>query len=772
MPSRPRFVFLSFLVFVCLPSFVDLNAASESFPGNTFVECARGSEGGHFFSQVVYAPSCGAFVSWGTQTHSSPIETYETRHFIPEKESWIDAFPPGKAAKWSASPKQWPDWEICLTAGDFYTRDGISLPRPTNSFYQVCWVDSLKQLFFYVASMTFTYDPAARTWRLLFDKSDPRQPPALLLWGSLCYDPVGDRVILFGGGGVNRPDGRPHTWVFEVAKHRWRRLRLALEPPARCNSRMVYDRKNKLIVLFGGDGQDRALGDTWVFDVVKNRWERRIPARSPAPRYCHGLAYLENCGKILLVGGRVPGEGGKRRRLEREVWVYDAAENTWTPVAAEVPELKGHQWLCIEAVAGKGGSNSDEVFAFVTSKYDHSWVVYRFRYDPSAAAGRAEGFSPGVKFWKTTRLKEWYEEVSPPDRKAHEAFLKRLPANRWVEVKPPKSTKGRTWGSALFDTDRGIAMKWGGGHSGYQGTDMAFYDVGANRFTIDRTPAFTPDPFDRWARRPKGRTFFNQPWTRHMRHTCAYDRVRKVGVFTDAGGSEWYDRRFDAVVKWTWLYDVEKRRWLEPIVQPFPGGGSVSPIAVPTPKGVLVYQHDWGRTWQNSGRLFRFVGERGRPDTWGWEEIESNGPERPFQREHMTIVYDSKRDRLIFLSYDPKTKEPVMWFFSMSERRWRRNPRQGPGGISTREAVYIPEQDAILAYGPARKGDPIWTRVYLCEQNRWIPLNIPTPKFTVHEVALEYDPVHRVAVLLWPPRFEADIRPHLFRLDREALERQ
>jgi len=308
-------------------------------------------------------------------------------------------------------------------------------------------------------------------------------------------------------------------------------------------------------------------------------------------------------------------------------------------------------------------------------------------------------------------------------------------------------------------------MKWGGGHSGYQGTDMAFYDVAANRFTIDRTPAFTPEPFDRWARRPAGRTFFNQPWTRHVRRTCAYDRVRKLAVFTDAGGSEWFDRQAGRVVKHTWLYDPAERRWLEPIPQPFPGGGSVSPIAVPTPSGVIVYQHDWGRTWEPSGRLWRFVGQAGKPETWGWEEIKIAGPERPHQNEMMTIVYDSRRDRLVFLSADRKSREPLMWFFSMKERRWVKNPKQPPGGVTTREAVYVPDQDAILAYGPARKDDPVWTRVYLCGENRWVALKSETPKYLVHEVGLVYDPVHKLAILLWPPRFEADIRPHLFRLD-------
>jgi hypothetical protein len=250
-----------------------------------------------------------------------------------------------------------------------------------------------------------------------------------------------------------------------------------------------------------------------------------------------------------------------------------------------------------------------------------------------------------------------------------------------------------------------------------------------------------------------------------MRHTCAYDPVRKLGVFTDVGGSKCYDRRADAVVKRTWLYDPEKREWLEPIPQPFPGGGSVSPIAVPTPNGVIVYQHDEGRIWEDSGRMYRFVGRPGEPDSWGWDEIEIAGPERPYQREHMTIVYDAKRDRLVFLSHDRETQSPRMWFFGMKERRWRLNPEQPEGGISTREAVYVPEGDAILAYGPARKEDEVWTRVYLCAENRWVALKIETPQFTVHEVAMEYDPIHNLAVLLWPPAFEQDIRPHVLRLD-------
>ena len=53
-----------------------------------------------------------------------------------------------------------------------------------------------------------------------------------------------------------------------------------------------------------------------------------------------------------------------------------------------------------------------------------------------------------------------------------------------------------------------------------------------------------------------------------------------------------------------------------------------------------------------------------------------------------------------------------------------------------------------------------------------MPLTIKTPQYLVHEVGLVYDPGHKLAVLMWPPRFEQDMRPHLFRLDVSKLPRE
>ena len=256
-------------------------AAAEEIPAGKFVEVAADEVGGHYFSQVIFAPPVKAVVSWGTRIHGPKMGAHETQHFLVEENRWIDAWPLGKEKDWAGKYRQWPGWNICATVNRFYERDGVKMPRPTSSFYQVCWDEHNQRVVYYVGSMTFSYEPVERQWQVIHDAKDTAQPPALLLWGSLCYDPVNKQVVLFGGGGIDAPDGRPHTWVMDVTTDTWRRLDLDVEPPARCNSRMVYDRKNKVIVLFGGDGQDLGLADTWAFDVAAQQWRHNASEISP-----------------------------------------------------------------------------------------------------------------------------------------------------------------------------------------------------------------------------------------------------------------------------------------------------------------------------------------------------------------------------------------------------------------------------------------------------------------------------------------------------------
>jgi hypothetical protein len=77
---------------------------------------------------------------------------------------------------------------------------------------------------------------------------------------------------------------------------------LDAEPPARALSPLVFDRRSKCFVLFGGDHLDYLTNDTWIFDPARKKWEQRHPDTAPAPRANHTLK-APGDGKVVLSGG-------------------------------------------------------------------------------------------------------------------------------------------------------------------------------------------------------------------------------------------------------------------------------------------------------------------------------------------------------------------------------------------------------------------------------------------------------------------------------------
>ena len=107
---------------------------------------------------------------------------------------------------------------------------------------------------------------------------------------------------------------------------------LDAEPAPRALSPLVYDAKNKLFVLFGGDHLDYLTNDTWVFDPAKKTWRYRHLKVAPPVRANHTLKAAD--GKITLSGGytytsNTDYMGGQYRDLADGDWTYDVATNKW-----------------------------------------------------------------------------------------------------------------------------------------------------------------------------------------------------------------------------------------------------------------------------------------------------------------------------------------------------------------------------------------------------------------------------------------------------------
>lgn len=140
----------------------------------------------------------------------------------------------------------------------------------------------------------------------------------------LAYDGARGATILFGGF-----DGSHwHDDIWEWNGATWvRRCNSALcremRPSARENAVFVYDPARRVTLLFGGWGEDQALGETWTWNG--SSWSQRLPPVSPSARYGCGAAYDPSTRRIFLFGGVT------ERGEVNELWAWDGA--TWEQLA-------------------------------------------------------------------------------------------------------------------------------------------------------------------------------------------------------------------------------------------------------------------------------------------------------------------------------------------------------------------------------------------------------------------------------------------------------
>lgn len=284
---------------------------------------------------------------------------------------------------------------------------------------------------------------------------------------------------------------------------------LDAEPPARALSRIAFDARTKLFVLFGGTHMDYETNDLWVFDPAKRRWFQRHQDAAPEPRCDHLFEALGD-GRIALYGGCAYVPGKHYIHIGPARWIYDVEKNTWT--------ADGHQ----EKPVASGTRTA--------------------RYAPPAGP---EHFMKGPR----------------PDAAAHEAMLKALPVNTLVRLEIPVPLGGRDWGTWLHDPDRDMLYLWAGGHASYAGCDVARFHLATGRWEITEPVELPLGCCGTNEQYPSGFNFNGRPWVKkHVWNSHAYDAGQKKTVM---GGAN--DQSLDP---YSYTYDPDKADWTGRIRMP------------------------------------------------------------------------------------------------------------------------------------------------------------------------------------------------------------
>jgi N-acetylneuraminic acid mutarotase len=172
---------------------------------------------------------------------------------------------------------------------------------------------------------TVSSNPTSAVWTVLATSGDTPAPRGYF---AMAYDPTTESTILFGGSAGDTKFG--DTWAFDLTSKTWTKMANAgSSPPARDYCQMVYDPVGNKILLFGGAGDSGDLNDLWAFDVTTDSWTKLKPSGTPPPaREGHAMVYEPNKKQVLVFGGLSSDDGA----LLNDLWSYDPAAKSWAKI--------------------------------------------------------------------------------------------------------------------------------------------------------------------------------------------------------------------------------------------------------------------------------------------------------------------------------------------------------------------------------------------------------------------------------------------------------
>jgi FG-GAP-like repeat/FlgD Ig-like domain/Galactose oxidase, central domain/Kelch motif len=153
----------------------------------------------------------------------------------------------------------------------------------------------------------------APTWSSVVPLAAP--PVSGFSGSSVVYDPVRDRMLLFGGNSTGA--GGPSTALSCLAlgsSPAWQSLAVSgSPPPQRGFHTAIYDPVGDRMIVFGGNtgsGSDGLVyDDLWQLTLNEPMtWSQLFPTGTrPGPRYRHGAVYDPVRQRMLVTLGRIPG---------------------------------------------------------------------------------------------------------------------------------------------------------------------------------------------------------------------------------------------------------------------------------------------------------------------------------------------------------------------------------------------------------------------------------------------------------------------------------
>lgn len=191
------------------------------------------------------------------------------------------------------------------------------------------------------------YSPASNSWTSLSVEGAPGAP-SVRNRSAMAYDPVANRLVIFGGASGAQGPFLSDCFAFDLATNTWTTIPNPTPgttgPLARADAKMGFDASTGVLVLFGGQGTGPSpvaanrLGDTW--QLISNTWVQMAPPTTPAARAVFAMtARSAPYNDIVMFGGR-----DTNNNILDDTWRWNGVSGDWeqiTPSNATRPVTWG-----------------------------------------------------------------------------------------------------------------------------------------------------------------------------------------------------------------------------------------------------------------------------------------------------------------------------------------------------------------------------------------------------------------------------------------------
>lgn len=223
----------------------------------------------------------------------------------------------------------------------------------------------------YLLNDTWAYDYETNTWVEL----EPTVAPQIRYGSRMIYNSVDEKIILYGGNTFGELGKDEKLWTFEATTSTWEVLDLCEESGPRYWYGLAYDSHQNELIAFGGTDLGPEIfqsNETWLYNFNSNQWAEVTKEIKPPACALQSMVYDQKNRRVVLFGGHTYDSG----EIHGKVWIYDTDTEEWNDLEPdEIPEIPTSMTITTEI---KTTDNQKSSISAQATRFDSMFLIFGF----------------------------------------------------------------------------------------------------------------------------------------------------------------------------------------------------------------------------------------------------------------------------------------------------------------------------------------------------------------------------------------------------------